>query len=150
MRFYLRGMRAVSNGFVLDASISGVRALADESNSLATRLLDDWVATPINPKAAFVPSLWCFEIRNLLIISERRKRTTATDSMAFLRIPGTFPIEIDESPSEVAIFDFARKYQLSFYDATYLELANRRRLPLATLDKALRVAAENAGVTLPG
>jgi predicted nucleic acid-binding protein len=134
--------------FVLDASISAVWALTDESNPLATQILDGWAANPMQPEAAFVPSLWWYELRNLLVINERRKRIAAGESTAFLRVLSSFPIEIDEEPDEDAIFAFARKYQLSFYDATYLEIAHRKGLPLATLDKALRVAAEAAGVPL--
>jgi len=134
--------------FVLDASISAVWALTDESNPLATQILDGWVANPVHPEAAFVPSLWWFELRNLLVVNERRKRITAADSASFLRVLSSFPIEIDEERDEDSIFGFARRHQLSFYDATYLEVASRKRLPLATLDKALRVAAEAAGVPL--
>jgi predicted nucleic acid-binding protein len=134
--------------FVLDASISAAWALADESDLLATRILDGWIASPESPETALVPGLWWYEVRNLLVISERRKRIVAADSASFLRVVGTFPIEIDEEPDEDAIFGFARRYQLSFYDAAYLEVANRKRLALATLDRALRTAAEAAGVAL--
>src|SRR5260370_4556217 len=103
--------------FVLDASISAVWALSDESNPLAARILDGWVANPENPEGAFVPSLWWYELRNLLVINERRKRIAAAESTAFLRVLGSFPIEIDEEPDEDAIFGFARRHQLSFYDA---------------------------------
>jgi predicted nucleic acid-binding protein len=134
--------------FVLDASISAVWALADESDPLAARILDDWIASPESPEAAFVPGLWWYEVRNLLVINERRKRIVAADSASFLRVMGTFPIEIDEEPNEDAIFGFARRYQLSFYDAAYLEIAHRKGLALATLDRALRTAAAAAGVAL--
>ena len=134
--------------FVLDASISAVWALSDESNPLATQILDVWVANPLNPDIAFVPSLWWFEIRNLLVINERRKRINSVESSSFLHVLASFPIEIDEEPDEKTIFDLARLYQLSFYDATYLEVARRRALPLATLDKTLKTAAETAGVPL--
>lgn len=134
--------------FVLDASISAVWALSDESNPLAMQILDGWVANAMQPEAAFVPSLWWFEVRNLLVVNERRKRIAAADSASFLRVLTSFPIETDEEPDEEAIFRFARNHQLSFYDATYLEVAHRRALPLATLDKALRTAAEAASVTL--
>ena len=134
--------------FVLDASISAVWALSDETNPLAARILDSWVANPEDPEAAFVPSLWWYELRNLLVFNERRKRIVAAESSAFLRVLGSFPIEQDEEADEDAIFGFARKHQLSFYDAAYLEIAHRKMLPLATLDKALRMAAEAAGVPL--
>jgi predicted nucleic acid-binding protein len=134
--------------FVLDASISAVWALMDETNPLATKILDGWAANPVQPEVAFAPSVWWFEIRNLLVINERRKRIVAAESASFLRVMSSFPIEIDEEPDEDAIFGFARRYQLSFYDAAYLELAQRHGIPLATLDKALRAAAEAAGIPL--
>jgi predicted nucleic acid-binding protein len=134
--------------FVLDASVSAVWALIDETNPMATQILDRWVANPVDPETAFVPSLWWFEIRNLLVINERRKRIVAADSVSFLRVMSSFPIQIDEEPEEDAIFMFARRHQLSFYDAAYLELAQRRGVPLATLDKGLLNAAQAAGIPL--
>jgi len=97
---------------------------------------------------ALVPSLWWFEIRNVLITNERRKRLTVEDSDAFLKLLEGFPIWTESDPDEAAILGFARKYQLSVYDAAYLDVAHRNSLPLATLDKALRAAAEAAGVPL--
>lgn len=134
--------------FVLDASVSAIWALTDESNPLAARILDDWVANPTSPEPGFVPSLWWYEMRNLLVSGERRRLIVAADSAAFLRVVGTFPIELDDEPDEGSIFGFARSHQLSFYDATYLEIAHRKGIPLATLDSALRKAAETVGVAL--
>lgn len=129
--------------FVLDASICSVWALVDESDPLA-----DQVMARLAQEPAMVPALWWFEIRNVLIISERRKRLTSDGSQEFLKFLAGFPIWTDEELDEDAIFGFARRYQLSFYDAAYLEIAHRKGLPLATLDKALRTAAEAAGVPL--
>jgi predicted nucleic acid-binding protein len=129
--------------FVLDASICAVWALTDESDPLADHAMARLVHEP-----ATVPALWWFEVRNVLIVSERRKRLTRDGSQEFLKFLAGFPIWTDEEPDENAIFELARKYQLSFYDATYLEVAHRKGLPLATLDRALRTAAESAGVPL--
>ncbi len=136
--------------FVLDASISAVWALKDESNPLAERLLANWEIRPVEREPAFVPEVWWFELRNVLVINERRKRISSADSDDFLRVLARFPIRLDDERDEAAIFRIARKYQLSFYDAAYLELAIRKRVPLATLDKALRGAAEAAGIALLG
>lgn len=129
--------------FVLDASICAVWALTDESDPLA-----DYVMARLAQEPAIVPALWWFEVRNVLIVSERRKRLTSDGSQEFLKFLAGFPIWSDEEPDEDAIFGFARRHQLSFYDATYLEIAHRKGLPLATLDKALRMAAEAAGISL--
>jgi predicted nucleic acid-binding protein len=129
--------------FVLDASICAVWALSDESHPLA-----DTAMVRLRTEQAQVPDLWWFEIRNVLTISERRKRITAQGSTEFLEFLAGFPIWNDQEPDETAIFGLARRYQLSFYDAAYLEVAQRRGIPLATLDSALRQAAEAVGVKL--
>jgi predicted nucleic acid-binding protein len=129
--------------FVLDASVCAVWALADESHSLADEAMER-----LRRETAMVPALWWYEVRNVLVINERRKRLTTEGSGAFLTFLAGFPINTDANRDEAAIFGFARKYQLSFYDAAYLDVAHRNHLPLATLDKALRAAAEAAGVPL--
>lgn len=129
--------------FVLDASICAVWALTDEASPLA-----DHAMARLAQETALVPTLWWFEVRNVLVTSERRKRLTSDGSREFLKFLAGFPIRNDEEPDEDAILGFARKHQLSFYDATYLEVAHRKGLPLATLDSALRKAAEAAGVPL--
>jgi predicted nucleic acid-binding protein len=129
--------------FVLDASVCAVWALADETHPAADAAMEQ-----LDRDNALVPSLWWFEIRNVLITNERRKRLTVEDSDAFLKLLEGFPIWTESDPDEAAILGFARKYQLSVYDAAYLDVAHRNSLPLATLDKALRAAAEAAGVPL--
>ncbi len=57
------------------------------------------------------------------------------------------PIDIDAAPPNPAqIFDLALRYDLTGYDAVYLDLALRRSLPIATQDQALANAAVVAGV----
>ena len=129
--------------FVLDASISASWGLADEDSLIAemaeARLQDD---------TALVPRIWWYEIRNLLVVNERRKRITSDDSAIFLGLLASYPIQIDPIDDEEACFRLARQYSLSFYDAAYLQVAQRNRIPLASLDKALRKAAESAGIPL--
>ena len=129
--------------FVLDASICVVWALSDESHPLA-----DATMAKLKTEYALVPALWWFEIRNVLTSSERRKRITVEGSQEFLEFLAGFPIREESERDENAILGFARKYQLSFYDAAYLELAHRYGIQLATLDSALRKAAEAAKVPL--
>lgn len=129
--------------FVLDASISAVWALADESSPLA-----DLAANRLKNENALVPSLWWYEVRNLLVINERRQRMTVGDSDRYLELLSTFPIQVDPIEDEQTIFRFARELRLSFYDAAYLAVADRNQLPLATLDKALKTAAVASGVPL--
>ena len=122
--------------FVLDASIAAAWALPDESSSLADRML-----TRTESEDAVVPALWWYEVRNILVIAERRKRITASDADAFLRNLERLSIRIAELGDSQRILRIARDHRLSVYDAAYLELALRENLPLATLDRTLALAA---------
>ncbi len=97
-----------------------------------------------------MPSLWWFEVRNLLIVNERRGRLTAGDSLSFLRELDRLGIIQDRMPVESELLRLARAHRLSVYDAAYLELASRTRAKLATLDKALVLAARQESVALLG
>ena len=129
--------------FVLDCSITAVWALADEASPLA-----DLAEERLKQEIAIVPPVWWYEIRNLLVVNERRKRLTADDSAAFLGFLAAYPIQIEPIADEKTIFQFARQYGLSFYDAAYLATADLHGIPLATLDKALEAAAHAAGIAL--
>jgi predicted nucleic acid-binding protein len=129
--------------FVLDASISAVWALEDESSPLA-----EIAASRLKDENALVPGLWWYEVRNILVVNERRQRITAVDTAQYLDLLSSFPIQICSIEDEQAVFRCARKYRLSFYDAAYLALAIQERVPLATLDKVLQAAALTAGVPL--
>jgi predicted nucleic acid-binding protein len=129
--------------FVLDASVSAVWALADESSPIA-----DIAAERLKSEIALVPRLWWYEIRNLLIVNERRQRLTAADTAIFLDLLSAYPIQFDQAEDESSILRLARQYQLSVYDAAYLALALQHQLPLATFDKPLRAAANAAGISL--
>jgi predicted nucleic acid-binding protein len=131
-------------GLVLDASIT-----------LA------WVFQEVEPAAseaqerlrreeAVVPSLWWFEVRNGLVMSERRGLLTEQRTGRFLRDLSRTATIVDGIPDEVAVLTLARRRRLTAYDAAYLELAQRRGLPLATLDGALASAARAEGVSLVG
>jgi len=95
-----------------------------------------------------VPAVWWFEIRNALVVNERRGRLHQADTARFLRNLTQLAIRIDRAPAEAALLALARQYRLSVYDAAYLELAQREGQVLATLDEALRRAAMEVGVGL--
>jgi predicted nucleic acid-binding protein len=124
-----------------------------------------WVAgTPVDPYAtsvqthvangwrAIVPSLWQVEVADALLMVERRKVLTAADVDRGLLDLETFlasRAEVDQMPVAMRqAADLARRFQLTVYDAVYLELAKRESLPLARLDKGLRAAAAKARVAL--
>jgi predicted nucleic acid-binding protein len=96
------------------------------------------------------PSLLFYEIRNALLVSERRKRITEAMSAAFLRNLALLPIRLEPPGHDASVMTLARNRRLTVYDAAYLELAKREGLPLATLDRDLEKAAVAEGVALFG
>jgi predicted nucleic acid-binding protein len=131
--------------FVLDASIVASWAFMDEDHPVADLALER-----IRTDEARVPALWWLEVRNVLVVSERRKRLTESDTASFLRRVGRLRVTIDRSPEDADVLMLARRHRLSVYDASYLELARREGVPLATLDKELAAATTSAGVSLLG
>lgn len=131
--------------FVIDASITACWAFSDESDASAAA-----ARARLAVDSAVAPSLWWFEVRNTLIVNERRKRLQEDVSAAFLRLLAALPILIDRSPHEADVLALARRHRLTVYDAAYLELARRRREPLATLDRKLADAASAESVPLIG
>ena len=129
--------------FVLDASVAACWAFEDESHPLAELALERLRTEP-----ALVPALWWFELRNVLVVNERRDRLTEAVTAAFLRAVARLDIAIDRTPDSAAVLALARAHRLSVYDAAYLELAQRAAAPLATLDAALARAARDEGVAL--
>ena len=97
-----------------------------------------------------VPALWWFEVRNAFIVNERRGRSSERLTAGFLRELSQISIEADAKPESDAVLALARKHRLTVYDAAYLELAQRRGLPLATPNAPLAAAAQAEGVKLIG
>lgn len=131
--------------FVLDSSVTMAWYFQDEAMSATDELLDQ-----LNADArAIVAAHWALEVCNTLLMAERRKRSTVADSSHFLAILDALPIEIDQetvTKAGTATLALARTRGLTLHDGAYLELAIRRGLPLATLDKELRAAARKTGV----
>jgi predicted nucleic acid-binding protein len=129
--------------FVLDASITACWAFADEDHPDAALAFQQ-----MRTEEAVVPCLWWFEVRNILVVNERRGRILEPDTTIFLLNLAQLRIRVDRVPEEGAVLRLARTHRLSVYDAAYLELAKREGLPLATLDAALQKAAVGEGVAL--
>ena len=129
--------------FVLDASITACWAFQDEDHPDARLAFAE-----MRTQEALVPCLWWFEVRNILVVNERRRRITESDTAAFLLNLSRLRLRVDRLPDENAILRLARTHRLSVYDAAYLELAQREGLPLATLDADLRNATVAEGVAL--
>jgi len=138
------------SSFVLDCSVAVAWLLEDERVPGADVLLDRLDGGG----QAVVPGLWRLELGNVLAVAERRGRIGATGIARCLGLLGRLPIVTDRHTEERAlreILELARREYVTTYDAAYLELAVRRGLPLATLDRSLARAARRVGVeVLPG
>ena len=97
-----------------------------------------------------VPLLWFHEVGNGLVMAWRRKRINADQMEGFLTRLKGLPIDsAQQTPSDILELPaFAQAHGLTNYDAAYLALAVRSKLPLATTDGALRRTAATAGVEL--
>lgn len=134
--------------FVLDCSVAMAWVFPDEATEATARLRDSLI-----DDRAFVPSLWPVEIGSVLLAATKRGLIRADEWPAVCASLEALPIDIDPvSASRVwgPALDLASEHGLSIYDAMYLELALRMRLPLATLDQALAAAAQAAGMDAPG
>lgn len=135
-----------SSRFVIDASVAVCWCFEDKKTPYTEEILGRMEEAEI-----FVPSIWPFEITNALLMAERRKRITASQSTVFLEQLENFNIVVDQALfSRIfgRLFDEARQWGLTSYDAAYLELALRQGLHLATLDDQLKKAAKAMGVLI--
>ncbi len=131
--------------FVVDASVALCWLMPDEQHSVAEAAYRRIAHDP-----ALAPGLWWYELRNVLIVNERRGRLDREKTAHVLRLIRALPVAIDTGAEEEALLQLARQYRLSVYDAVYLELALRKKCPLATLDGALASAARAEAVPLIG
>lgn len=129
------------SGFVLDASVTLAWLLDDESNAQAEAALE-----ALGKHGAIVPALWHIEVRNSLLVAERRNRITNAEVDDRVGALSELPITLDDTPDHASATAHARKHHLSYYDAIYLELATRLSLPLASLDKRLVKATADEGL----
>lgn len=102
---------------------------------------------------AIVPSIFFYEVANVLAVEARRKspRSSQAQLETFIADLGALPIELDETSTGQALnktFALARQFRLSAYDAAYLETAMRFGIPLASRDAELTAAARQSGVPL--
>jgi predicted nucleic acid-binding protein len=133
--------------FVLDNSVSSRWFFDDGSRSDVTYA--EKVLGALNREAAVVPATWGLEAANVLARAEANGWMTKQRVDSSLLLVRGLKIEVDEetySRSLSDTLDLARRYKLSAYDASYLELAKRLAIPLATLDEKLIKAARKAGV----
>lgn len=137
----------MSTDFVLDTSVTMTWFFASES-SPAT---DEIQAKLAAGSSAIVPLHWRLEVANVLLMAERKRVTSSSETTQFLSLLDVLSIEIDSQTDRRAYTNtltIAREHKLTSYDAAYLDLALSRGLALATLDKELRSAAKRLGVKL--
>lgn len=130
--------------FVIDASVTLAWCFDDESSVDADRVL-----ARLEHEEALAPAHWPLEIANALNTAERRGRMAASELPRLRMLLAALPVEI--APVELTtatggVLEAARTYDLTAYDAAYLDLAATRGLPLATVDGRLRAACVAAGV----
>ena len=127
---------------VIDASVFLAWCLGDEEESAA-----EGAMRRVADQGGVVPRIWWYEVRNALVMNERRGRISTQQVSDTLADSEALGFAIDDEHDGSLLLDLARRHELTVYDAAYLEVAVRRSLPLATLDRRLRDAAEAMGVT---
>ncbi len=133
--------------FVLDASVAMSWCFPGdptEDTPYSRRILSRLTADD-----AIVPDIWAFEIANIIFVAfSKRNRITQKQIDEYLQRLKALPIRVEPSDlcANISLESRARKWNLSAYDAAYLDLALRKNIPLATADDDLRKAAEAEGI----
>ena len=130
----------------LDCSVAIPWLIQEQSNPAVDTLFQDGYRGAV---ALVVPVLWFTECGSTLNEMVKRKRLTlkeAQEGFATLRYSRVQPDMPPTVDIQSAILQLAQNHKITFYDATYLELAQRKHGMLATLDKELRAAAQAAGL----
>jgi predicted nucleic acid-binding protein len=136
------------SALVIDSSAALSWCFEDEALPESDALFEQ-----VRDQGAVVPGLWHLEVANVLLQAEKRGRIATGDVTLRLELIAELPITTDSETTARAwreILALARAEGLTTYDATYLELAIRRGLPLQTKDEALISAARRSGVPVPG
>ncbi len=128
---------------VLDASAIIPLAMDDEDADFSWGVL-----AALASDQGIAPTLFWYEVLNVLAISERRQRITPAIACDFIGELEKLPIHLSPPEATQDVMQTARQYKLTFYDAAYLELAIRKQAMMATLDGQLSQAARAAGVKL--
>ena|SRR5258708_312866 len=137
------------DAFVLDASVAISWCFPNDptENTPYSRAILQHIETA----DAVVPEVWAFEIANgIFVAHNKRKRINEADIHEYVQLLESLPIRVvsGEWLKNIALESLARKHNLAAYDAAYLDLALREKLPLATSDAELREAALAEGVAL--
>jgi predicted nucleic acid-binding protein len=134
----------MSARFVVDTSVVMAWCFEDEGDAYADAVLESLSACE-----AVVPAVWPLEVGNVLLVAERKNRLRGADIVRFLTLLSDLPIVVEQETAErmlKEIMALAREQKLSTYDASYLDLAMRSGLPIATRDAHLSKAARKCKV----
>lgn len=137
----------MKRSFVADASV----AIAWVHPAQATPETDAMLDRLSAGDSLVVPALWPLEVANALTVLRRRRKLTPDEARTAIEIIRELPAVIDHEAAAVAftrLVDLASEHELTVYDATYIELATRRQLPLASNDARMKQAAIRSGVDL--
>jgi len=127
---------------VIDASVALALVIPDEQSDWAEEVMSVVART-----SARAPMLWEYEVTSGLRTAECRGRISAQDVDDAVAVLSRLPIRL-EQPSAQALLRLSREHELTAYDAAYLAVAVRHRIPLASRDHDLRAAARAEGVAL--
>ena len=134
--------------FVLDNSVALTWCFEEEQTPATVDLLEK-----LGETGAIAPMLWPLEAVNVLLIAERRGRIGRERRQLLCGFLRALPVKLDTETADLVWTETARladRFRLSSYDAAYLELAQRERRPLASLDEDLRRAATALGLAVLG
>ena len=136
----------MSGPFVVDNSVVMAWCFEDEAGKYADAVLER-----LTVAEAMVPAIWPLEVGNVLLVAERQRRLRRADSERFIALLRQLPIVVEPEDARRALGDvmaLARDVGLSTYDASYLNVALRHGLPIATMDRDLRKAARRCHVAV--
>lgn len=137
----------MKRSFVTDASV----AIAWIHPAQATPETDSMLDRLAMGDSVVVPALWPLEVANAITVLRRRRKLTADEARSAIQIVRELPATIDHEAATMAftrLVDLASEHELTIYEAAYIELAIRKRLPLATNNAQMKQAAMRSGVEL--
>lgn len=137
----------MKRSFVADASVAIAWVHPTQATPETDAMLDRLAAGD----SLVVPALWPLEVANALTVLRRRRKLTPDEARTAIEIIRDLPVVIDHEAAAIAftrLAELASEHELTVYDATYIELATRRQLPLASNDTRMKLAAVRSGVDL--
>lgn len=130
--------------FVVDNSVVLSWVLKDENSKKSQKILNN-----LTSSRGYVPSLWPYELANALFVAQKRDRIKEVDSAAFIKHLKKLPIFIEESEYDTItkdVLSLSREHNITVYDASYMELAIRKNIAMASFDKLIIRLCQKIGI----